>query len=420
MTKVLAPVRPETVGFSGDRLKQLDDHFRRNYIDSGRLAGSVTLVQRRGQLAHCSVLGQADRERATPMRGDSLVRIYSMAKPLASVLFMMLVEEGKVGLDDPVHRYIPEWTDLGVYEGGCAGNFSTRSPDRPMLIADLLRHTAGLTYGFAERTPVDAAYRAAGIGIAGEKKYDLAQTVEILAGLPLEFSPGQQFNYSMATDVVGYLIGLIDGQPFEEAMKRRLLIPLAMNDTDFQVPAGATDRLAACYRRDLEGRTLLQDDPRTSSYLTPPIFVSGGGGMVSTAGDYLRFCRMMLNGGELDGARILSPKTVQLMTANHLPRGADLPEVSTGRFRQVGYAGVGFGLGFGVVMDPAQRLLPGSRGEYFWGGATGSYFWVDPMEDMIVVFMTQLMSFDTLPVRRDLRNLVYASLEDAAADSQPM
>ena len=247
-----------------------------------------------------------------------------MTKPLTSVALMMLVEEGRISLDDPVHRHIPAWRDLPVFEGGFIGSFRTRRTSAPMRVIDLLRHTSGLTYGFQQRTNVDAAYRKLGLGeMHGD--VTLEGMIEGLAKMPLEFSPGEVWNYSVATDVLGYLVGKVAGQPFESFLRERILHPLRMIDTDFFVPAEKTARFAACYNATTDGRMRLQDDPATSPYLKPPAFVSGGGGLVSTVADYLRFCRMLLNGGELDGARILSPKTIELMTANHLPGGQRTP-----------------------------------------------------------------------------------------------
>jgi CubicO group peptidase (beta-lactamase class C family) len=277
-----------------------------------------------------------------------------------------------------------------------------------MRVVDLLRHTSGLTYGFQQRTNVDAAYRKLGLG---DMHGDLALDgmIEGLARLPLEFSPGEVWNYSVATDVLGYLIGKVSGQPFEAFLHERILQPLRMVDTDFFVPADKAPRFAACYNAAPDGRMKLQDDPAQSPYLKPPALVSGGGGLVSTAADYLRFCRMLLNGGELDGARILSPKTIELMTANHLPGGKDLADAAVSLFSEATYAGVGFGLGFSVTMNPARTLMPGSAGDYSWGGMASTYFWIDPREELIVIFMTQLMPSATYPIRRELRTLVYSA-----------
>jgi CubicO group peptidase (beta-lactamase class C family) len=321
---------------------------------------------------------------------------------------MMLVEEGHIALDDPVHRYIPEWRNLGVYEAGFIGSFRTRPASAPMRIVDLLRHTSGLTYGFQQRTNVDAAYRKFGFGdpaAAGT----IEAMIENLAKIPLEASPGQVWNYSVSTDVVGYLVSKISGQPLEEFLRQRIFAPLGMIDTGFHVPAEKASRLAACYIATPDSRMKLQDEPQNSRYLKPPSFISGGGGLVSTITDYLRFCRMLLNGGVLDDARLLSPKTLELMTANHLPGGKELPDLSISLFSEASYAGVGFGLGFAVTTDPVRALVPGTPGDFFWGGMAGTYFWIDPREQLIVIFMTQLMQSTVYNLRRELRTLVYSA-----------
>jgi CubicO group peptidase (beta-lactamase class C family) len=357
------------------------------------------------------VQGFADFERKAPVKDDTIFRIYSMTKPITSVAFMMLVEEGRVALDEPVHKYIPEWKNLGVFQAGIAPAFLTRPPSRPMLIVDLLRHTSGLTYGFQQRSNVDAAYRELEIG-GVEKAGTLQSMIEDLAKIPLEFSPGEAWNYSVATDVIGYLVGHISGKPFEQFLKERIFDPLGMNDTSFFVPVAKAHRLAACYSAE-KGGIKLQDDPATSSFLAPPSFISGGGGLCSTASDYLTFCRALLNGGELGGVRLIGPKTLALMTSNHLPGGRDLPEMSRSLFSEAAYNGIGFGLGFSVTMNPAQTLIPGSAGEYSWGGAASTSFWIDPAEELIAVFMTQLLPSSTYPVRRELRTMVYAAITES-------
>lgn len=400
--------RPESVGLSSARLQHLDRHIQQRYVDPGRLPCAMTLIERQGEPAHLSLQGHMDVERARPVTQDTIFRIYSMTKPITSVAVMMLVEEGSIALDDPVHRYIPQWRNLGVYEAGFIGTFRTRPASRPMRIVDLLRHTAGLTYGFQQRTNVDAAYRKFGFGdraAAGT----LQEMIEGLGKIPLEASPGEVWNYSVSTDVLGYLVGKVSGLPFEEFLRQRIFTPLGMVDTDFHVPANKASRLAACYVATPDGRMKLQDDPQCSSYLKPPALISGGGGLVSTAADYLRFCRMLLNGGVLGEARLLSRKTLELMTANHLPGGKELPDLSISLFSEASYAGVGFGLGFAVTTDPARSLIAGSAGDFFWGGMASTYFWIDPREQLIVIFMTQLMQSTVYNLRRELRTLVYSA-----------
>ena len=321
---MLAPASPESAGMSKAALERVEAHVKHRYIEAGRFPGAQLVIYRRGKVVHSSVQGYADLERKVPVKDDTIFRIYSMTKPITSVAFMMLVEEGRVALDEPVAKYIPEWKNLGVFVAGTAPAFLTRPPSRPMLIVDLLRQTSGLTYGFQQRSNVDAAYREAKIGVV-DATGTLDSMIETLAKLPLEFSPGEAWNYSLSTDVIGYLIGKISGKPFEAFLKERIFDPLGMSDTDFYVPAGKAHRFAACYSADPQGgmtfhaterkgTLTLQDDPTTSVFLTPPDFVSGGGGLCSTAADYLTFCRALLNGGELGGVRLIGPKTLALMT----------------------------------------------------------------------------------------------------------
>jgi CubicO group peptidase (beta-lactamase class C family) len=418
-----APTSPEAAGMSRAALDRIDDHLKRRYIDANRFPGTQLVVYRRGQVVHSSVQGFADLERKAPMRDDTIFRIYSMTKPITSVAFMMLVEQGLVALDEPVHKYIPEWKNLGVFQAGTAPAFVTRPPARPMQIVDLLRHTSGLTYGFQQRSNVDAAYRDSQIGTI-ELAGTLDSMIAALAKIPLEFSPGEAWNYSVSTDVIGYLVGKISGIPFERFLKERIFDPLGMADTDFYVPAEKAHRLAACYNATVSGMMAvhspgaksglaLQDDPATSPYRSPPSLISGGGGLCSTAADYLTFCRALLNGGTLDGVRLIGPKTLALMTANHLPGNRDLPEMSRSMFAEATYSGVGFGLGFSVTMNPAKTLVPGSPGEYAWGGAATTSFWIDPAEELITIFMTQVIPSSAYPVRRELRTMVYAAITNS-------
>src|SRR4051812_35651959 len=406
-------VSPEAAGMSEAGLRRTEDHLKRRYLDTGRFPGTQLVVYRRGQLVHDAVQGFADLERKTPVRHDTIFRIYSMTKPITSVAFMMLFEEGRVALDEPVHKYIPQWKDLGVFVGGNAPLFKTRSPTRPMLIVDLLRHTSGLTYGFQERTNVDAAYRNKKIG-EFEKFGTMQSMVDGLAEIPLEFSPGEAWNYSVSTDVLGYLVEKISGKPFEQFLKDRIFNPLGMTDTDFFVGPDKAHRLAACYVADGKGGKTLYDAPATSSFLSPPSFLSGGGGLCSTASDYLIFCRALLNGGELGGVGLIGPKTLALMTSNHLPGGRDLTEISKSLFSEASYAGVGFGLGFSVTMDPAKTLVSGSAGEFAWGGAASTAFWIDPAEDLIVIFMTQVLPSTGFSVRRELRTMIYSAITESS------
>ena len=393
-------------GFNADRLARVGRHFDQHYVAAGKLPGVQITVARGGATVLSQSYGHADVRRGKPVADDTIFRIYSMTKPLTSVALMMLVEEGLIALDDPVHQHIPAWRDLGVFLGGThRTGFATRPPRTTMRVVDLMRHTAGLTYGFQVRTNVDAAYRAHKVGEL-EKHGTLAGMIDELAKLPLEFDPGTAWNYSVATDVCGWLVQTVSGEPFEAFLQRRVLDPLGMTDTGFHVPADKAHRLAACYNHTADGFAL-QDDPEISPYLAPPSFVSGGGGLVSTSADYLKFAHCLLRGG----APLIGRKTLALMGANHLPGGVDLPALSLSLFSEAAYAGVGFGLGFATTLDAHRTLLPGSNGDLFWGGAASTFFWADPSEDLAVIFMTQLIPSGSLPLRPRLRTLVYGALE---------
>lgn len=399
-------------GFSKDRLERIDRFLADKYVGPGRLPCAQFLLARDGEVVHQSVLGQQDPERGVALAEDTVFRIYSMTKPVTSVALMMLVEEGLIALDDPVAKHIPEWANLGVFSAGMEPVFLTTPPARPMQVVDLMRHTSGLTYGFQNRTNIDAAYRKLKTeDMHGD--HDLEAMIQMLAKVPLEFSPGEAWNYSVSTDVVGYLVQKVAGKPLDQVLQERIFGPLKMVDTGFSVREDQRSRFAACYNAAPGGKLKLQDDPTTSPYLAPPKLLSGGGGLVGTAADYMRFATMLVNGGELDGARILAPKTIELMASNHLPGGADLTEMSRSLFSESTNAGIGFGLGFAVVFDPPQTLIPCSLGEFYWGGAASTAFWVDPLEGVTAVFMTQLMPSSTYPIRRELRTLTYAALMES-------
>jgi CubicO group peptidase (beta-lactamase class C family) len=417
-------MKPEQVGLSTARLARLDEVMKRRYVDGGYLPGLITQIWRRGQLVHTGMAGRMDLERDKPMREDAIFRIYSMTKPITAVALMMLAEEGLIGLDDDVATYIPAFRRLAVYASGMPSllasstvHFITTPVERPMKVIDLATHTAGLTYGFMMRTMVDYHYRRLKIGDFATKG-GLETMIDQLAAVPLEFSPGTAWNYSLGIDVLGYLVQKLSGQSFGEFLRTRLFEPLGMHDTGFFCPPEKLDRFTACYQPGDKGKGLkLQDDPAASTYASPPALESGGGGLVSTTHDYMRFCRMMLHGGALDGARILSPKTVALFSLNHLPDNRELAEMAPpGAFSEASYYGIGFSIGCGVNINVARTRLPGSLGEYFWGGAASTAFWIDPAEDLAVVFMTQVMGSDArLTLRRDLRTLVYSAMTESFA-----
>lgn len=391
-----------------DRLARIEGFLQSAYLDSGRLPGTLLRVLHKGEAVYQCVAGQADVAKGRALADDTIFRIYSMTKPITSIALMMLVEEGKLQIDDPVHRYIPGWKDLRVYEGGTLKmGWRTRAPARPMLVIDLLRHTAGLTYGFQLNTNVDAAYRRLGIGEIEKGDMTLERMIELLGTLPLEFSPGEAWNYSVATDVVGWLVQVISGQPFEDFLAQRIFRPLGMVDTGFHVRDGQAHRLATCYQPNPRGGISVQDQAETSSFLKPPSFVSGGGGLVSTAADYLKFAEALRTGRP----RLVGRKTLELMTANHLPGDKTLPQVSRSAFSEAAYDGVGFGLGFATTTASHKTMVASSNGDYFWGGAASTFFWVDPAEELTVLFLTQLIPSSTWPVRRQLRTMVYAAVE---------
>jgi CubicO group peptidase (beta-lactamase class C family) len=403
------PVSPAELGFDRTRLGYIDAHLQK-YVEKEKLAGTLLLIARNGVIAHFEPHGFADRERRTPMTRDTLFRIYSMTKPITSIALMQMYERGLMQIDDPVEKYIPEFADLRVFSMGSYPDFVTRRPDRAMTIRDLLSHQSGLTYGFINRTNVDAAYRKLDIG-GGSNGRTMKDMIRELAKLPLEFSPGDNWNYSVSTDVCGYLVEVISGQRFDEYLAEHVFQPLAMSDTFFSVPAEKAHRLAANYQAGADGLRLI-DDPATSEYLKPQTMLSGGGGLVSTATDYFRFAQALCNDGELEGQRIIGRKTLELMTSNHLPGGTDLMHHALGRWAETTFSGIGFGLGFSVTLDPAQAQVSGTPGEFSWGGAASTTFWVDPLEDLVVVFMTQLMPSTQYNIRRELRAMVYAALTD--------
>jgi CubicO group peptidase (beta-lactamase class C family) len=420
--------KAKSLGFSGERLKRIERFLQEKYIGPGRLPCAHFALARDGEVVHETVVGKRDVERGVALTADTVHRIYSMTKPVTCVALMTLVEEGLIALDDPVAKHIPAWADLGVFQAGfqpdVVGNrpeqalqvagFVTKRPDRPMQVVDLLRHTSGLTYGFQSRTNVDAAYRKLMLEDF-QAGHDLEAFIATLGKLPLEFSPGEAWNYSVSTDVVGYLVQKIAGKPLSQVLQERIFDPLKMSDTGFMVREDQRDRFAACYTATPGGGMKLQDDPATSNYLKPAVLESGGGGLVSTAADYMRFANMLVNGGELDGARILSPMTIRLMASNHLPGGKDLTEMSRSLFSESTNAGVGFGLGVAVVFDPPKTLIPCSPGEYYWGGAASTAFWVDPVEKVTAVFMTQLLPSSTYLIRRELRTLAYSAMMETRA-----
>ncbi|MGB7406166.1 MAG: serine hydrolase domain-containing protein [Pacificimonas sp.] len=405
-------IDPAKHGFDADRLAHVDGFLKSKYIDSGRFPGTQLLVSRNGEPIHFSTQGSL-REDGEPLAEDALFRIASMTKPVTSAAFMTLFEEGKVQLDTPVAKVLPELKDVGVLAGGGAGvPFLTTRPSRPMKMVDLLRHTAGFTYSFQYRSAIDHAHRELKLENI-QDSYDLDGFVGELGKLPLEFSPGDAWNYSVATDVLGAVVQRLADAPLDEVFQSRIFDPLGMPDTGFYAPEDKHDRLTDCWFVEAGKGRRLMDSRKKSAWGRKPKLLSGGGGLVSTSADYHRFAHCFLNGGELDGARLLSPKTVALMTANHLPGGVDLPQISRSLFAEADNDGVGFGLGFSTVIDPHRTLIPASKGEYGWGGYFSTALTIDPVERLIVIFMTQVGPSMQYNVRRELKTMVHAAMAES-------
>lgn len=399
--------RPEDLGLSSDRLRHVDATMHA-YVDKGKLPGVQVLISRRGELVHHDCYGLADVEGERRVGPETIYRIYSMTKPVTSVGLMMLYEEGAFLLENPISRWLPEFADVQVFDGGTADAPKTRPPARPITVHDVLTHLSGLTYGFHFQNPVDELYRANGLGDFTEPTYDLAEGIGRMAELPLLFDPGSRWNYSMSTDVCGRLIEVMSGQTLDVYLRDRVLGPLGMVDTAFSAPEADVERCSPLYTRSQSGG--LHRMAGAETMVRPPKFLGGGGGLVGTGPDYLRFCHMLLNGGELDGVRLLGPRTVRYMARNHLPGGKLLNEVGQSTFSEAAMAGTGFGLGFAVIEDAAALQNLASEGEFSWGGAASTAFWVDPVEEVCVVFMTQLLPSDTYPIRRQLRATVLQSI----------
>ncbi|MBE9537483.1 MAG: beta-lactamase family protein [Proteobacteria bacterium] len=402
-------VQPESLGMNARQLARIGEHMRRRYVEPGKIPGCLTMVSRRGEVCYVDVAGLSDVARNTPLTSDTIMRIYSMTKPITSVALMTLYEKGLFSLSDPVHRYIPTWKNMRVRKGGAWPLFETEPCKRPMTIRDLFMHTSGLTYGFLRASNIDRAYRKQGVGDP-RPGYTLKDMMDQLAELPLEFSPGERWNYSVSTDVLAYLVEVISGKSFEDYLQEVILGPLGMVDTGFNIPAAKLARFGSCYQRNMAKELVLQDDGQDSEYRDRALF-SGGGGLLSTLGDYNRFCQMLLNGGTLDAQRIIGPRTLAFMTGNHLPGGVDMSAFATGSFSETGYEGVGFGLGFANKLNALQNGFPASNGSFFWGGLASTLFWVDPVEELVVIFMTQLIPSSTFNFRGQLEALVYAALD---------
>lgn len=384
--------RPEDVGFSSARLERVRDQMSAD-VKSGRIPGAVLLIARQGKIATFMYVGYQERRTQTLMKTDSIFRIASMSKPITTVAAMILAEEGKLDIGAPVSQYLPEFKDVTV-------GIEKTPLKRPITVQDLMRHTSGLTYGFFGNTPVDEMYRKSNL-LASKS---LAEMVSAIARLPLLHQPGEVWEYSMSTDVLGRIVEVVSGTELDTFVAERITRPLGMHDTGFYLNASEAGRLA---RPD----SLIFMGP--ADLTAKPAVLSGGGGMLSTAGDYARFCQMLLNGGELEGVRILAPKTVALMTSDQLPPSTERHSpvaIALGAFGPIPEMGTSFGLGFAVRTDPGRNPIPGSVGDFSWAGIAGTYFWVDPKEKLVTVLMTQVPQATIVPYWRQTRTLVYQAL----------
>ncbi|GGD65760.1 serine hydrolase [Erythrobacter arachoides] len=402
---------PAALGFNAERLRRIGAFLEERYVGPGWLPNAQILVARDGQPVYHARAGSLTQEGAD-LADDALYRIASMTKPITSIAFMQLVERGKVALEDPVSRVLPELADLRVYAGGGGGSpFLPGKAAPPIRFVDLLTHMSGLTYGLQNRTNVDAAYREAKLDLS--RAHSPEDYLQALASIPLQHAPGERWTYSVATDVLGVAVERLSSQRLGDYFREHIFVPLGMHDTGFDLAEAMRPRLADTYAFAPGGKPMRIERGADSPHFAPSAFHSGGGGLVSTLGDYHRFCAMLVGGGRLGEARIVSPKTLALMTANHLPGGADLAQMSDALFSEASNAGTGFGLGFATVVDPARTLMPASRGEFYWGGAFSTAFFVDPAEGITMVFMTQLYPSSAYPIRRQLKTMIYAALEDS-------
>lgn len=411
MHELAVEVEAEEVGFAAERLARISTHFAR-YVDEGRLPGWLILVSRAGKIAYLDRYGQRDREAGQPVEVDTLFRIYSMTKPVTTVAAMMLYEQGAFELKDPVSRFIPAFAETRVYRSGSALKPVTEPLNDPLRIWHLLTHTAGLTYGFHHAHPVDALYRAAGFEWEPPEGLDLATCCERWASLPLLFQPGAEWNYSVASDVLGRVIEVVSGMPLDQFFAERIFQPLGMGDTGFWVAEQEINRLAAFYSPQPNTLRAVRNETMGRVASQRPLCCPGGDGLVSTAADYHRFTQMLLRGGELNGVRLLSNRTVRYMTRNHLPGGVDLESFGRPLFAETTFNGIGFGLGFSIVLDPVANKVLCSPGEFAWGGAASTAFWVDPTEQITALLFTQLFPSSTHALRPQLRQLVYQALVD--------
>jgi CubicO group peptidase (beta-lactamase class C family) len=405
---------PKAAGFDADRLARIDEHLRTRYLDPGKIVACQVLVARGGRVAHRCTLGSMDRHGGEPLAEQAIWRWYSMTKPVTGVALLSLVERAMVKLADPVDRFLPEWKDAKVAVPSTDGQGRDLvDPVRPMRVRDALMHMTGIGPG-PEGARLDLENMAnGGPGRRLPSGTTLADLSVLLAKEPLLFHPGTYWNYSWSTDICARLVEAISGLSFGDYLKATVFEPLGMTDTGFSVAPEAADRITTLYGRGSDRQLRVLDDRAGSRLLRPPALQSGGGGLVGTIDDYARFCQMLLSGGAANGHRILGRPTVDLMRANHLPAGAQLRDVVIpGSYGEVGFDGSGFGLTVAVGLGPAATGGVGPAGDYMWGGAASTIFWIDPTEDLFVVFMTQLIPSRTYDFRGQLRSLVYGAIAD--------
>ena len=411
MSNLEVTVDPSEVGLDAARLARIRSHFRK-YVDSGKLPGYHITVSRGGKLAYSDLYGHADVENKKPVANDTIYRAYSMTKPICAVAALILWEEGLFEMHDQVKWFIPSFAEQKVFRSGTLTAPRYEPVTEPMEMWHLFSHTAGMTYGFVYSNPVDQMYRNAGFEWGTPPGASLAEICDMLAGLPLMFQPGTEWAYSMSIDVLGRVVEILSGMTLGEFMKKRIFDPLGMTDTAFHCSADKADRLAALYVPNPADKKILRNDAGAAGALNEPAAHFGGGGLVSTTSDYLKFAEMLRGGGEHNGTRILSNRTVAFMASNHLPNNADLTEFGRPLFAETAFDGVGFGLGVSVTLDPVKAKVPGSAGDYGWGGAASTNFTVDPKEDLVYMIMTQLLPSSTWPLRPQLKQLVHQALVD--------
>jgi CubicO group peptidase (beta-lactamase class C family) len=399
-----------SLGFDPRRLGTLDAYLQRQ-VDGGLLAGCQIALARRGKIAHVATFGRRSLATADPADLDTIWRIYSMTKPITAVAALMLWEEGAFELTDPLSRFLPEFENMSVWCGGSADAPDLEPAGEPIRLWHLMTHSAGLSYAFQQFHPVNELYRRSGLLWADLQSSSLAEACARIAGMPLIFQPGTHWSYSMGLEVLGRVVEVLSGQTLGDFMRERIFQPLGMADTHFALPEGETHRLATLYGRDPATGALSEMEEMGRQVLSPPAAHFGGAGLVSTLPDYLRFARMLCDGGIYEGSRILSPRTIAMATHNHLPGGADLRAIGMEVPGEAGLDGVGFGLLGSVVTDPVAARSAASVGDYGWGGAASTYFWVDPVEQMTCVFMTQSLG-DAFGGRGVLKQFVKQALVD--------